>query len=72
MEDIYAYVPLTPKLTTSPLLEKGTLIETAVTDASGQVLFNADLPVYYGFEVRELKAPKGYASTDYVHSFRYE
>lgn len=72
MEDIYAYVPLTPKLTTSPLIEKGTLIETAVTDASGQVLFNADLPVYYGFEVRELKAPKGYASTDYVHSFRTE
>ena len=52
-----------------PLIHAEDLIATATTDETGTVVFNADLPLYYEFEVRELEAPKGYASTDYVYSF---
>ena len=54
------------KTNSKPLIiKKGTLIETATSDENGQVVFNADLPLSK-YEIRELKAPIGYASSDEV------
>lgn len=47
------------------IVSKGDLIETATSDENGQVVFNADLPLSK-YEIRELKAPIGYASSDEV------
>lgn len=47
------------------LVEKGKLIEQAVSDENGKAVFNADLPLTL-FEVREIESPIGYASTDTV------
>lgn len=58
-EDIYS-------VTDELLVKKGTLIETVITDENGKAVFNADLPLYAQFEMKELKAPIGYASTDEV------
>lgn len=45
------------------LVEKGTLIETAVSDSNGVAHFDSDLPIGNLFEIKEMKAPIGYAST---------
>lgn len=47
------------------LVKKGELIETVVSDENGRVDFTADLPLSV-YEIRELKAPVGYASNDEV------
>lgn len=47
------------------IVSKGDLIETSTSDENGQVVFNADLPLSK-YEIRELKAPIGYASSDEV------
>lgn len=44
------------------LVKAGTLIETAFSDKEGNVNFHADLPLSL-FEIKELKAPIGYASS---------
>ena len=46
------------------LVKKDTLIETAISDENGKLNFKVDLPVNSLFEIREIKAPIGYASTD--------
>lgn len=51
------------------LVNEGTLIETVTTDENGKAKFNADLPIGFSFEIREIKAPVGYSSTDEVYSF---
>ena len=73
IEDIYDYKSCTsvPQVNL-PLVEEGTLIETATTDESGTVTFNANLPLNYKFVIKELDAPKGYASTDYEYEFTTE
>lgn len=58
-KDIYS-------VTNELLVKKGTLIETVITDENGKAVFNADLPLYAQFEMKELKAPIGYASSDEV------
>lgn len=63
-EDIYGVENCQNKLKTIDY-QKGTLIETATSDENGQVVFNADLPLSK-YEIRELKAPIGYASSDEV------
>ena len=50
------------------LVKKDTLIETAVSDENGRLNFKVDLPVNSLFEIREIKAPIGYASTDEIVS----
>lgn len=54
------------------LVKKGTLIEKAVTGKDGTACFNADLPIGFGYEVKEEQAPQGYLrnSSD-VYSFRF-
>ena len=47
------------------LVKKGELIETVVSDENGRVDFTADLPLSV-YEIRELKAPVGYASNDEI------
>lgn len=47
------------------LVKEGTLIEQVTTDSEGKAVFNSDLPLNL-FEIRENKAPIGYASTDQV------
>ncbi|MCR0531729.1 hypothetical protein MKC55_20495 [[Clostridium] innocuum] len=47
------------------VVSKGDLVETAISDENGKVVFNADLPLSK-YEIRELKAPIGYASSDKV------
>lgn len=54
-EDIYSYDQ-------NLLVKKGTLIETAQSDDSGQAHFKADLPLSV-YEVKEIQAPIGYSST---------
>lgn len=58
-KDIYS-------VTNELLVKQGTLIETVTTDDNGIALLNADLPINNLFEIRELKAPIGYASTDEI------
>ena len=55
-----------------PLVREGDLIATVTTDETGKAIFDVDLPLFYEFEIRELEAPKGYASTDYVYEFYTE
>lgn len=66
-EDIYGYdnEPRITDMAKKLVIEKGTLIETSISDDNGQVVFNADLPLGK-YEIRELKAPIGYASSDKV------
>ncbi len=50
------------------VVEKGTLIETGISDTNGNVKFKADLPLST-YEVKEIEAPIGYTSSDEVLSF---
>lgn len=68
-EDIYGYkeaIPMSDDDDDEPLVEAGTLVETAISDENGNVSFKTDLPLSL-FEIRELKAPIGYASNDEVY-----
>jgi len=47
------------------LITAGTLIETAASDIDGKVHFTSDLPLN-NFEIKEIKAPIGYASSNEV------
>ena len=47
------------------IVNAGDLIETAISDENGLLPFKSDLPLTK-FEIKELKAPKGYASNDKV------
>lgn len=53
-------------VTGNVLVKKGTLIETVTTDENGKALLKADLPMDHKYEVREIKAPIGYAGTNEV------
>lgn len=56
----------------SVVVQKGTLLEKAVTGADGKAVFTADLPIGFSYEVRELKAPEGYVRNQgEVYSFQF-
>ena len=65
-EDIYG-IDNTPRAKRL-LIEKGKLIERVETDENGKAIFNADLPINAKLEIKEIKAPIGYASTDEIIS----
>lgn len=48
------------------LIKKGTLIEKVMSDKKGMIAFKSDLPINAHFQIKELKAPIGYASTDEI------
>ena len=60
--DIYGIDNNSSKL----LVKAGTLIEKVTTDETGTVKFKADLPINSLFEIKELKSPIGYASTNEI------
>ncbi|GFI40743.1 hypothetical protein IMSAGC017_00778 [Thomasclavelia cocleata] len=66
-KDIYGYKEVSSMINDSqPLVKAGTLIEKAISDENGNVIFKTDLPLSL-FEIKELKAPIGYASNDEVY-----
>lgn len=56
----------------SVVVSKGTLIEKAVTGEDGKVVFTADLPIGFSFDVKEIQAPEGYVrNQEDVYSFTF-
>lgn len=54
------------------IVKKGTLIETVTTGGDGTAVFTADLPIGFGYEVKEEQAPEGYVrNTKDVYSFTF-
>ena len=54
------------------VVKKGTLIEKAMTGEDGTATFLADLPIGFGYEVKEEQAPEGYVrNTEDVYSFTF-
>lgn len=54
------------------VVSKGALIDKATTDGDGNAAFWADLPVGFGYEVKEIQAPEGYLrNMEDVYSFRF-
>lgn len=54
------------------VVKKGTLIETVTTGEDGTAVFAADLPIGFGYEVKEEQAPEGYVrNTKDVYSFTF-
>ena len=52
---------------------KGTLLDKVTTDGNGNAAFSADLPLGFGYEVREIQAPENYLrNTEDVYSFRFD
>lgn len=51
------------------LVSAGSMIETAKTDADGNITFKADLPLGYKYIVREVGAPVGYIASKEEFSF---
>lgn len=54
------------------VVSKGALIDKATTDGDGNAAFSADLPIGFGYEVKEIQAPENYVrNTEDVYSFRF-
>lgn len=54
------------------VVKKGTLIEKAMTGEDGNAVFTADLPIGFGYDVKEEQAPDGYVrNTEDVYSFAF-
>lgn len=54
------------------VVKKGILIEKTVTGEDGAATFSADLPIGFGYEVKEEQAPEGYVrNTKDVYSFTF-
>lgn len=55
------------------VVSKGALIDKATTDSDGNAAFSADLPIGFGYEIKEIQAPEGYLrNTEDVYSFRFD
>ncbi len=54
------------------VVSEDALIDKVTTDGEGNATFSADLPVGFGYEVKEIQAPEGYLrNTEDVYSFRF-
>ena len=54
------------------VVSRGTLLDKATTDNDGNAVFSADLPIGFGYEVKEIQAPEGYVrNTEDIYSFRF-
>jgi len=64
--------PMPRSVNRNVLIEAGTLIETAISDKDGKVIFNADLPLSFDdetyFEVKEIESLEGYYSSEDIIS----
>ncbi len=55
------------------VVSKGALIDKATTDSDSNAAFSADLPIGFGYEIKEIQAPEGYLrNTEDVYSFRFD
>ena len=54
------------------IVNKGTLIEQAVSDTDGNAVFKSDIPLGFQYSVREIQAPDLYYMSDAVYNFIYE
>lgn len=54
------------------LVSAGTILQKAVSNAEGQALFTADLPVGYRYGVQETQAPLGYKINNETYEFAFE
>lgn len=54
------------------LVEKGSLVERAVSDREGMAVFHADIPLNFHYSVKEIQTPDKYYMTDEVYRFFYE
>ena len=53
-------------------VSKSTLLDKVTTDSNGNAVFSADLPIGFGYEVKEIQAPEGYLrNMEDVYSFRF-
>lgn len=52
-------------------LEKGTLIQTAVSDREGIAAFTADIPINYAYYIQEIQAPEKYYGSNETYEFTY-
>ena len=54
------------------VVSKDALLDKVTTDGEGNAMFSADLPVGFGYEVKEIQAPEGYLrNAEDVYSFRF-
>lgn len=54
------------------VVEKDTFIEKAVTGEDGRAVYTADLPIGFGYYVKEMQAPDGYVrNTEDVYAFTF-
>ena len=64
--------PMPRSVNRNVLIEAGTLIETAISDKDGKVIFNADLPLSFDdetyFEVKEIESLEGYYGSEDIIS----
>ncbi len=55
------------------LVSKDTLLDRVTTDGEGNAVFRADLPIGFGYYVKEIQAPKNYQRNEKdIYSFRFE
>ncbi len=55
------------------VVSKGALLDKVTTGGSGNATFSADLPIGFGYEVKEIQAPENYLrNTEDVYSFRFD
>lgn len=55
------------------VVSKSALIDKATTDSDGNAAFSADLPVGFGYEIKEIQAPEGYLrNTEDEYSFQFD
>lgn len=54
------------------VVSRGTLIEQVVSDADGNAVFHADLPLNFHYSVKEIQAPDKYFMSEAVYEFYYE
>ncbi len=55
------------------LVNKGTLIEKAVTGEDGKASFHTDIPIGFSYSVKEIQAPYSYyRNTEDVYSFQFK
>ncbi len=57
----------------NPVAEKDALIEKATTGTDGNAVFTADLPIGFGYYVKEIQAPSNYLKNEEdTYAFRFE
>lgn len=53
--------------------EKDTLLDKTTTGADGNAVFSADLPIGFGYYVKEIQALENYLkNAEDIYSFRFE